>query len=344
MPAIISSQRGETLHKYKSTMSADDIHNDMILRESASIADQLLKKLAPAQPVFHHTELMPIRQNRAGAPTAQIISPKSSPQIQKPPPPQLASMRSKMHFNNNLPIPQLKDAKYLRRKTNRTEDDIDPRSGEPVSKLPSNLSHRAQTFPTQNQLGDDNLDEHIKDEFVNFQSANCQPKSKGFRPSREHIPTPGPFPYFPSQRLAPPIPSKMTATAKAAGVYSGYRTHLGNQMSAKQRRNGQEESTPAQSHVEKKPASVTGKRHPGQGVTIGAVGHITVPVIGPPPAERRWRYKTRVKGRAAIGLDAGHPDYHVQRRDSEPLWEEVQVRGGHRDGHGQGGVIRAYTT
>ncbi|KAM7213439.1 hypothetical protein V8F06_011177 [Rhypophila decipiens] len=314
MPALIPSRSGETIHKNKRTMSTDDIHHDMILRESAYIADQLLKKLAPAQPVFHHTELMPIRQNRAEAPTAQIISPKSSPQIRKPPPPQLASMRSKMHFNNNLPIPQLKDAKYLRRKTTRTQDEIDPRSGEPVSNLPRNFSHRAQTFPTQNQPGDDTLDirsqttsdEQITDEFENFQSAHCQPKSKGFRPSKEHIPTPGPFPYFPSQRLAPPIPSKITATAKAVGVYSGYQTHLGNQMSVKQRRNGQEESSTAQSHAEKKPASVTGKRRPGQ----GAVGHITVPVIGPPPAGRRWRYKIRVKGRAAIGLDAGHPDYH----------------------------------
>ena len=112
MPVVLSPSPGMNFQRRshgKSNMSQHDIQNDIILRESAFIADQLLKKLTPAKPVHHHTEVPPVRQNLPEAPTAQILSPKTSPMIQKPPPPQLSSTRARTHFNSLL-VPLLKDS------------------------------------------------------------------------------------------------------------------------------------------------------------------------------------------------------------------------------------------
>lgn len=345
MPPLISS-RGVTATSDNNMMTPNyqDIQNDIILRESAYIADKLLKKLTPAQPVFHHTELVPIRQNRAEAPTAQIISPKTPPhtRIQKPAPPQMACVGSKLHFNNNLPIPQLKGAKYLgrRKKTMELEPKHDSSTAGSLRTVETNnqltVSRRAQTFPLlarNDSPKDHNTNLYIINEETNT-STNQHDRPPGhLKRARDHRPTPGSFPLYPSQRLPPPIPSIPTETA--AAVYSHIRRSQSQpstrnqdtsstEKSQQQRRKGHEYQRQGTGEP-KENTKITGKRRPGQGVTIGMSKSITVPLIGPPPPERRWRNKGQGKGKGKMRRGLGLDEDGQSARHG---WEEVEVRGG----------------
>lgn len=363
MSVVLSPSHGMNFQRRlhgKSNMSHHDIQNDITLRESAYIADQLLKKLTPAQPVLdfrevppktspmiqkpppakpvlHHSEVPPIRENRPEAPTAQIPSPKTSPMIQKPAPPQLSSTRARMHFNSLL-IPQLKDTSRLgKRKSIRSvsTDDYSTTGPSNPPSLPSNAvdlepavmnhpNHRSQTWPSNTPASSSRNNLYIINE------ENTRDASQSQQQYRQ------PFPQFPSQRL-PPLPPKTSETKSAVEAhYRNYRDHnRQNENAASSRQQSQpppqqqqrhanaknpqttaststtHRSTPrdrgnAQGIILNQKLPATGKRRPGQGMTV------TVPLIGPPPPGRRNRNR-KGKGSANHGGQEG--------------WETVNVHG-----------------
>lgn len=364
-------------------MNQFELQNDIILRESAYIADKLLKRLTPAQPPSYQTEVVPVRQAaRPDAPTAQILTPKSPQMIQKPPAPQLSS---RMHFNS-LPIPQLQDSgRYLGK---RKAADYEPTPAVELPPLPppppnNNTTEqppppvnqhisRAQTWPlnpveTSSKSGDlykineEEASNPLPEQITQLSLPN---------PLAQHPfagKQPGPFPYFPSQRLPPPVPTKHTNTSLQFYNQFNNNQHVASSQyyhrftsQREQRTNRTRFATPNIDSREQPAESqgngiknntiiiptrgkstATGKRRPGHGVTI------TVPIIGPPPPGRKWRRDRDRKGKgggASSTLNGGRSRSTsrspVSASDSPSDnhgaqgWEEVEVRG----------VTRAFTT
>jgi len=338
MPVVLSPSPGMNFQRRshgKSNISQHDIQNDIILRESAFIADQLLKKLTPAKPVHHHTEVPPVRQNLPEAPTAQILSPKTSPMIQKPPPPQLSSTRARTHFNSLL-VPLLKDTSHLGKRrsfrsattdsypTTTSSDNVEP---EPA---PANHpTHRSQAWPSNSPASSSRNNLYVINEENTRDASHSQQQYRQ------------PFPQYPSQRLPPLPPSTSETKAAVEAQYKAYRNHNrqheNRNTSTRQQLQPPPPRHPTTDNAQTNPApstrarsntqglilnqrlptttSATGKRRPGQGISV------TVPIIGPPPPGRRNRNR---KGKGSAGGVSTHSN--GRNRDQEG-WETVNVHG-----------------
>lgn len=342
MSVLLSPSPGMSFqHNGNPNMSQHDITNDIILRESAYLAEQLLKKLTQVQSAPHHTEVPPVppvHQSRQETPTAQIPSPLESPMTEKPLSPVFSPTRARMHFNSLL-IPQLQDTSHLgKRKSIRpttANDYSTTTSASSNAELePAPLSLRTQTWPSTSSKN--NRLYSINEESARDASHSQQQYKQ-------------PFPRFPSQRL-PPLPPRTSETKAAIEAhYRNYRRQNRKHENTPSSRQQQLPPPPPPPKQQQKPlnnpqtnqrctitttttterggiilnqrlpsttsTTTTGKRRIEQGAVI-------VPVIAPPPPGRGSNISRKGKGKGSSG--SGGITIVNRGRGG---WEEFNVHG-----------------
>ncbi|KAK3313186.1 hypothetical protein B0H66DRAFT_569745 [Apodospora peruviana] len=298
--------RPEENNNYSCSNYSSDDEGDIIMRESAAVADALLRKLAPVQPPAYQTEVPPVRKPQNPATTGPLLSRRLPPlpAIQIPPPPQLSTTRSRMHFNSLL-IPQLQNSSK-----NLGKRRVNIRMG---SAKPHNYSR-----PT--------------------------PREQSGKGEQEKAQQPPGFPVYPSQRLAPiQQQQQQQQTEKYYYGYGGGYQHQNEQQQQQQATvspfvgQGQGQADPRDNRhyynlntggstgglvqQQQQPAIQVQRVAPSPPTNRGVVGKRRPgpPLVGPVPPERMRR--NRGKGKAGQGQGCGHGgDHHGG-------WEEARVYG-----------------